>query len=80
MEEEIHNKYTIFKNKIIQKEKVLYTQEVFYTHFNLVPHGCQDKDKMAAVPAASATWLPQTAFTLPRPKTLENNDGQVPKS
>lgn len=45
---------------------MLYTQEVFYTHFNLVAHGCQDKDKMAAIPAASATWLSTNSFHPPQ--------------
>lgn len=44
--------------KSAQKEKVLYTQKGVH-HLNLVPCGCGDKGKVAAVPMSSSTWFPR---------------------
>lgn len=54
MEWGTHSNSSSVKNESIQKEKVLSPQKVVH-HFNLVPRGDQDKDKMAAIPATSVS-------------------------
>lgn len=75
--------------KSAQKEKVLYTQKGVH-HLNLVPCGCGDKGKVAAVPMSSTTWFPRQrqdggcSLQLALPslgltETMTNNGWQIPK-
>lgn len=64
MEEETHsNSSNLKKQNYTKREGPLHTSS---TKLNLVAHGCQDKDKMAAIPAASATWLSTNSFHPPQ--------------
>lgn len=89
MEKEAHsNSSNLTNQKYTKREGALHTESVH--HFNLVSCGCQDKDRLQPFLHPVPHDFPQTkmrwrlflkkTFTLPRPKTLEKNDGQILKT